>query len=86
MQGHRRAHGVALLFPEILRPAFGEQPRQLRIQDFDFLLRKQRRQDEKPVVPESLDLCVPELHEFSCNIHKTLEQNQFACHHFNPLS
>ena len=62
VQGHGRAHGIAPLLPEVLRPALGEQARQLRLQHLDLPGREQRRENKEPVFPELRELPVRQLH------------------------
>ena len=81
VQGHRRAHGVVLLLPEVFRPAFGEQSRQVRFQRVDLVKREHGRQDEEPVVLEPFDLRVRQLHLRFRTAPGTLTQNPFTCHH-----
>ena len=62
VQAHGRAHRVAFLLAEVLRPPLGEEPRQLRPEDLHLRGREPRRKDQEAVVPEPLDLRIIESH------------------------
>ena len=63
VQAHGGAHRVALLLAEVLRPALGEEPGQLRAERLDLRRGEQRREDEEPVLGEPRQLDFGEPHE-----------------------